>query len=195
MTEMMINALVNGPDISYLSYQKIIKETIWRYEIVKWKVSCGLYSHIDTYQSTIHNIEMHPWWHVANDNPHLVRKVAGVMSLLMSAQPLGLQHGYNENVCSLCGEFCKPDPRHVIFRCQSLEQKRQQCLQLIVGHMPPAMKVDFLQLSDYEKVTFLLSGMNAKYTPEWGNLYQSIAQGIYSIYSERACKIEHYTSH
>ena len=56
--------------------------------------------------------------------------------------------------------------------------------------MSQAMKDDFQNLSDNDKIQFLLSGMNIKFTPEWIDIYHDIATGIYKMYRERDDQIK-----
>ena len=49
--------------------------------------------------------------------------------------------------------------------------------------MPTAMLKCFSKMSNYEKCNFILSGFKSQFIPEWTNLYISICEFIYKVYT------------
>ena len=52
--------------------------------------------------------------------------------------------------------------------------------------MPTAMRNDFDLMPQPEKINFMVSGFKVKYTNEWKNLYENVANGLYGLYELRA---------
>ena len=59
-----------------------------------------------------------------------------------------------------------------------------------MNRMPRAMLVSFEHLTENERLTFLLSGLQSRSTIEWPNVYESIAQWVYGLYKTRKIKYE-----
>ena len=136
------------------------------------------------------NIEIHAWWHAAHDIPHLSRKFFTIMSLLLGSPPSGMQCDIGKHTCSLCNEHVKPDAYHCLFACDSLRDIRQKSMERIRLSMPSGMQIDFDKMKSSQKLNFLLSGFNIKYTREWRILYENVARGVSDIYSKRTSLID-----
>lgn len=187
--DMAMRAITNGPDMAYDAVKRQLKSNIWALEMCRWKSTCFLYRGVDLYVTNVKHIEIHAWWHAAHDNPHIARKFAVIMSLLMGSQPVGMQCDIGRHECSLCDESVKPDAHHCIFVCGPLEEIRQQSISRIRHCMPTGMQIEFDRMTAFQKLHFILSGFNVKYTKEWKSVYENIARGVTDIYEKRACLI------
>ena len=52
--------------------------------------------------------------------------------------------------------------------------------------MPSAMHNDFLNMTDLEKLYFMLSPLKSEYISEWNAIYMAIASMIFEMYQDRA---------
>ena len=175
--------------IHNMSYNRIkteLKKLIWNFEINRWKSSCFLYRGIEIYSTNVKSIEMHAWWWAAHESPHLVRKFAVILSILMSSQPVGMQYDLGKSHCSLCDTHNKPDAFHCIFECNPLKEVSQKELHHIKQCMPSGMQIDFDKMTASKKLDFLLSGFNVKYTREWKQLYETVAKSLTNVYKMRS---------
>ena len=108
------------------------------------------------------------------------------MAIVMGGQPISLQRNFGSSKCNLCHVNSKDDPSHLMFECSQLSEIRQAKIQQIYAHMPVAMVENILQMNVCQKTLFILSPLRSSYTPEWNDIYVSIASMVFAIYTERA---------
>ena len=135
--------LLNGNFGKFEEWKKFIKNTVWQVEKMKWKCTCMLYKTLACYSQNVHEIRMHAWWYLAKDAPHLTKKIACVMSLLMGSQPSGLQKNNNSSRCKLCDNQAADTPTHIIFECETLQDVRATWWAKVMNKLPLALANDF----------------------------------------------------
>ena len=69
--------------------------------------------------------------------------------------------------------------------CETLAVKRYTLMENIKDSMPSAMEIDFNNMLTHEKTSFLLSGLNARFTGEWSHVYINIVYFVHYMYKER----------
>ena len=85
-------------------WKKFVKKTVWDLEIIRWKVTCSMYSKLRNYNCCVKMIKLHPWWEFVKNYPFMFKKVSAVVSVLMGDQPRGLQI-FDHERCQICFDF------------------------------------------------------------------------------------------
>ena len=180
--------LVFGSNIS-LSAQKIeIKKEMWKIENINWRATCHMYRNLISYCSLLQHIHILSWWKFAQRNPHKLKQVSATVALLLGTQPKGLQHNFGQKPCMLCDQYSTESTLHILFECREFHRLRCDGFQTISIKMPDAMQNEYNEMSIQARCTFLLSGLNDSYVPEWDALYAAIAQFVWDMYRCRDAK-------
>jgi hypothetical protein len=165
------------------SYWKhLIKRTVWHNEVIKWKLTCMLYSELRVYREVVTDIRLHTWWKVARDYPYLTRYVSCVLAVLLGGQPKGLQSNFGKSACRLCILNRKDTAQHILFECPSLEPAYSAEWRNVLLSMPYAMAETLRNANSRDKCVFILSGLSNSYIKEWVKIYETIAKFVYKIY-------------
>ena len=167
------------------SWKRLVKDIIWRSEEVKWKTTCTMYKGLNVYRETVNKIEMHPWWMLEKLKPHLFKMISCLMAVLCGGQPAKKQSNFVSRLCKLCHLRARETPEHILFICPALEFNRSQLIMYTTNAMPNTMTEEFAQYNIATKLSFLLSGLRSKFTPEWENVYLSVLRFVWEIYETR----------
>ena len=172
-------------DRSINQTKSFIKQVVKDYESLCWRATCIMYPNLSLYMKTTSAITMHPWWVATRAKPHLTKRVAMLMSVMMGRDPTVAHYDRPNARCVRCDNYVTDDPVHVLFRCPELNNTRDRLMNNIRQNMPNAMKRDFFQISDENKVTCLFTGFGNRYIPEWQSLYEAVLYYVCGLYKLR----------
>lgn len=100
--EEVINLCMHTGDFSQMNiWKKVVRERVWKTEILKWKASCMVYSELGIYRACVLNTHMHLWWAPARQSPHLLRQISCILAVLLGGQPHGMQRNLGQTICKL----------------------------------------------------------------------------------------------
>lgn len=180
----IIECVLNGHIDLIPRYKNKIKSIIWEREKAMWKSSIMMYKELNVYTTCVLDIKVLAWWRYVQKVPHVKKKVACVVAVLLGSQPKGMQRNIGQNICRLCG--IKESPQHILFHCSKLARVRSYAWDLVLSAMPMAMAKDLSSLNPDNKTVFFLSGLNtASFIEEWADAYYQVANYVYCIYKER----------
>ena len=183
-----IAAMFTDKSVTYEEGKNAFKLCIKNHDKNEWKSSCMMYGKLKSYYfKAQQNITFNVWYMVTNALPHLCDNVSKIMAIIMGSQPKGMQHNFNMSSCYLCHLHERDSPTHILFKCraQNLVQARTNQWQNILSVMPPAMLDHVNSLNDEDKTSFILTGLNSSYIPEWLPIYTNISVYISQMYSIR----------
>ena len=123
---------------------------------------------------------MPPWWYLAHTIPSKCKQVRLVIQLLLNKE----RHNHSHNKC--CDLIINFNIHHVLFECSSMDNIRNVYWKNVENVMPTAMLKCFNKMSNSEKCNFILSGFKSQFIPEWTNLYISMCEFIYKVYTKYA---------
>ena len=174
----------NSKDIE--SVKKHVKSVIFNHESQQWKASCLLYPQLNIYMHCVTNIRLHLWWSLAQVRPHYTRKISAVVAVLTDCQPRGLQCNIGRTFCKICNNRAVDDSLHVLLKCEALIIPRETGINSIIQSMPDNMKTSYSQLTDLDKIVFMLSGLKCdRIITEWAPVLFNICDYVYAVYTER----------
>ena len=85
----------------------------------------------------------------------------------------------------MCIDFARDTAQHVLFECSALIDLRLEYLNKLKYTMPLAMKNEFLNMNNREKLYFILSGLECDFCTEWICIYRAIALFVHEMYRRR----------
>ena len=91
----------------------------------------------------------------------------------------------NTRMCGLCDRFDVESVSHFMFICTHFAETRNTLWAPVVESMPLSMSQHVRSLNVNDKVQFLLSGFRVNFTPEWLDVYESVAMFVLQLYRER----------
>ena len=171
-----------------------VKRRIQEYEESLWKVSAMLYRDLSFYIRCVKYKEICIWWKFVSKSSGSFKGASCVVSLLCGTQPKGYGANYGHNQrCKLCGSYETETIQHVVFECDGLENIRGPNMQRLCDAMPNAMRNSYGDLTNLEKLDFLLSGLGCdRYENQWREIYVSISKLILDLYRHRAFLYKRY---
>ena len=179
---------VDENDFSNVCYWKsFVKKIIWDVEKYRWRSTCSMYPNLSYYNKHIDKISMHSWWLFVNKYPYMSSKVSALFSVLMGSEPRGL-HIYDKNIfnyCTICQNNERNDHVHILFKCIATENERSKFLLKLNDSMPCDLLFSYMSMSEHDRVGFLLSGFNIKYSNELDSVYIATANFIFNMYKRR----------
>ena len=82
-----------------------------------------------------------------------------------------------------------------MFECDGLEAIRGPNMMRLWDAMPNAMRLSYHDLTNTEKLVFLISGLGCdRYEHQWRDIYASISKLILELYRHRAFLYKRYDS-
>ena len=168
----------------------IVKKTVLEYDERQWKVTNLLYRGLSLYRSTIKYRKLCVWWSYVQYRSDAFRRVSAVVALICDTQPNGYGANFGRNArCQICDLYELDSIYHIMFHCSSLNGVRDTHINELRRSMPTAMRNEYDQMSNQQKLTYLLSGLNSdKYVPEWQEVYYRISNLVFEIYKCRSAK-------
>lgn len=146
-----------------------------------------MYSSLSLYSKLFvssENASQNTWWLAARDNPRYLKCFWAVNSILLGAQPKGMQYQLGNRLCGLCSSGCETAV-HILFNCDSLAPVRNDYWTRLANSMPPALKAEFEHRTEKDKLFLLISPLGNTYIKEWGQIYCNIAVFVHAVYEHR----------
>ena len=185
MENLLIDWLNRGMIGSKEGIKQTIKNVVWQREKQRWKATTLLYQSLSLYNETVEDMRFHVWWCYADKFPHLLSRIACVVSVLMGQQPKGVQCNLKSTRCLLCGSREKEDAMHVLFYCASLTETRVRSMHCLYSKMPPALVREFEDSSKFEVLKLIVTCLKGSYVNEWDPVYGEMSKFVYDMYSCR----------
>ena len=186
LDEKLRGSLTTGVWESRNEIKNMVKKVIWTHEYRCWQASSFCYPELSLYYEIVKKIEINFWWQFTNKAPGHMRKVAGVLSVMMGGQPKGLQRNFNSKKCKLCQGYDSEDLEHILLKCPRLSEIRTAVTTNLLDSMPPAMTLEFESFNNRERLKYLFSGFGGQLISEWLPLYSATVEFVYQVYRERA---------
>ena len=171
----------NGDKDMLAGAKRNVKSKITDIEHLRWRFSCMLYPGLLMYLNVVDVMKPISWWIFSQDQPHFSKRASAVVSVLMNAEPRGMQCNFESNICKLCHDRFADTFEHTLFICSALLNLRQRLYNDMTGLMPRAMRDSFEVLSNYEKLRFICSGT----IKEFHGVMKGMANFIFFMYKER----------
>ena len=169
----------------------IVKRSIWRHDIDRWKATCLFYPELEVYRDIVKRNTMHVWWNLVKIHPFLHKYVSAVLSVLMGGQPRFFGCNFERSFCKICSTDEVDTPAHVLFKCETLVEIRDRWWGGVTNTMPPAMASNLNSLDNDMKLKFILSCMNCdNFIPEWMDSLMSISKFVFYMYQGRKLKYD-----
>lgn len=183
---------ITGNIISLSRWKQLTWEALERDEKSRWKMSTLFYARLSLFKECIVDIDECVWWQLSRQCPAATRVARTVVRLISGEHCLSSNsHRWSRNspsadgMCPLCSSGEPETISHLLFCCTSLSEKRKAAFQSVLEPMPTAMRLHVLELNENDRGVFLLSGMRVRFTPEWFNIYVSIAKFVSTMYGAR----------
>ena len=97
-----------------------------------------------------------------------------------------LQCFRSHRICDLCDLREADSSEHILFRCEALSISRHNKLTEMYSIMPNGMVSSISDMTDTDKLLFLLSGLRCNtLIEEWIPILLSISSFVYTLYEER----------
>ena len=173
----------NRPQLQY--YKKLIKRVVIDTEVTRWKVTALFFYDLPLFCHCIKNIDICVWWKFVKNVPSVYKQVCSVVAVVAGSQPRPFQCNFSKHNCCMCTDFSNDTAEHILFECPSLTDIRNIYIGKLKFVMPYAMKRDFCQMNNREKLYFLLSGLECEFCTEWICIYRAIAIFVHEMYRRR----------
>lgn len=180
LRDYITNVLERGVTVPLKTFRKHALSIVREREHDEWRATLLLYKSLDVFQECIKTRDLCVWWKVSLYRPELTRKIYVVIRLLSGQQALSRKMHDQKTIRN----DLMHDQKHILFRCSKLGQLREITWGLVLQSMPIPMAEHVKRLNDAAKVTFLLSGFRVNFTPEWSDVYASVANFIFIMYSD-----------
>ena len=167
-----------------------VKSIILRCDENLWKTSCMLYRGLKIYNESVKYKKLSVWWTFVAKTSGAFKSTSSVMALLCGTQPNGYGANFGDKVrCQICSAFAIETFEHTLFECEGIKETRQDLLAELYAAMPLAMRISFRELSNQEKLTFILSGLGCEtYVREWNDIYHKACIFIHNVFRDRVNK-------
>ena len=185
MTDVLVDSLYTDNKGKTLKFRNMIKNIVYTHETNCWRATISLLYNLPFYKYCVPDIRMHPWWYFAKNTPSFYRQVSSVIALICGTQPKFFQCNFNNMFCCLCPDRIVDSPIHVLFECPALNVYRNIYLSKIRLSMPLAMKNEWIDMTNSNKLIFILSAMNSNYSREFTIIYKSMSLFVYEMYRMR----------
>ena len=179
----LFDSLKSREFLNSSEYKTMIKTHIRKHEFSCLKATCLLSKSLNVILYSVNNLKIHMWWNFANKCPNILREISAVVAVMCGTQPKRLGHFCKQ--CNLCNHRLPNSSEHILFECEILSDVRETQLVNLYYVMPIAMKTQFELMPNYDKMCFLVSGLNCGYVEEWSCIYTNIAKFVFKMYSKR----------
>ena len=135
------------------------------------------------------NIELLSWWEFGQQNPNLIRSLWSIIRLLLGCHSLNsclFKYKKTDSpFCQHCTMSAEEDAMHVLFICPHNDDERHRLWNNIQNKCTPALYRNIMDMPVHERNSFILSGLNSTFVPEWSELYHAIIVYISTLYKSR----------
>ena len=196
MSDLLKKCLERGNWKMVNGLKSTVKKRIQEHEERIWKVSSMLYRSLSFYNRMVNYKEVCIWWKFVSKSSGSFKSASCVVSLLCGTQPNGYGVNFGQSQrCQLCESFDIETIQHVVFECDGLEAIRGPNMMRLWDAMPNAMRLSYHDLTNTEKLVFLISGLGCdRYEHQWRDIYASISKLILELYRHRAFLYKRYDS-
>ena len=153
--------------------------------MIQWIAACSLFSSIQLLSDVVKKSCLSIWYTVGRLNPSYRKKCKIVVKLLTGNHALCVgwrHHQNNSSLCQMCDLYVTEDVCHLLFKCPGLLERRETDMQLLLDALPGVMKSEFLDMDDYSKTIFLLSGLRSGYIREWNAAFLAVCNYTSDMY-------------
>ena len=190
--------LLNPKIISKKQWKSYVFNKIrMKYEL-KIKVACIMYKSLHIYNKCFNNNISVLWtWKISKSKPECFKQCKVVTKIIIGGDPFykNIMNCYRSKntLCQFCNTYSVISIKHVIFECDKFQLVRSKYLDYLITAMPEGMRKCFKNMTYENKLVFLLSGFNVKFTREWGDIYLASVHFIYFIHQQfvNSCKNVH----
>ena len=182
-------AMENCLYVGKVQWRKVVSLKICDMETKMWNASKCLYPSLRIVGSAVTKLNCSSWWQYAQSNPGSVRKCRNVVKLLLDCSRLQcclFRYKEADNpYCNICEGRYIEDAAHVLFQCPGNQTRRTELWRDICVNCPPMLLDEIKSMSVDKRVSFILSGLNNSFVPEWQSLFGPCLHFINSLYIER----------
>ena len=172
------------------AWKKLVTNRIMEHEKKRWNVTKYIFKSAQLLWDT-RDIELLSWWEVGQQDPSMIRTLRTIVRLLLNCHSLRTcLFKYNRSMsplCDQCNMHKEEDVIHVLFVCPQNEDERNRLWSMVRDACSPALYRDIMNMSIEKRLSFMISGLNSNWVPEWKELYYAIAWYINTLYTARLC--------
>ena len=173
----VIECINNGEYFEMVRWKELVYKIVKQNDVKKWKVTCSLQKSLKYIDINVQDMTMSTWWVYTKQNVTDVKYVRCIIQLLLGKdrQRIGL--------CNLCNQ--EPHSiHHILFECTMIYDFRKTQWANVTKCCNNLLVSEINKMSNKEKCKFILNGFYASYTPEWNNIYMSLAKFVYFMYNK-----------
>ena len=170
------------------TFKKIAMQVISTHDHKRFIVSSMVYRGLTLYNDIIQDVKMWAWWRYLHTVPQCNKKVRVLARMLYHQHCLGevvSMYDKSSPICQLCDDNVIESVEHCLFNCSQFQRLRINLWNKVLQVAPPAMRNELMHMDSKKKTTFILSGFQGEFIPEWGELYDVALQFCYAIYHQR----------
>ena len=179
----VMSSITTGNYMSMSEWKRTVKSRVCEYEHKKWTMACCLYRSLRLYREIFMDISMWPWWSYAYAYPRDVNRCKVLLRIATTDRLLHHDQADKDDasssLCNMCGCHTKQDAAHLLFSCTaqrfSTRQKHWDQVQLAC---PPNLYSAICKMVPRRRLSFILTGFNSQFIPEWANMYSEICTFI-----------------
>ena len=166
-------------------YKRIIKDVVIKAETDNWKATALFFYDIPLSNYCIKDIKLTVWWKFVKNVPSLMKQVSSVVAVIVGTEPKTFQCNFSKISCSICSDLSRDNAEHILFECRGLNDTRTVYLSKLRFSMPYAMKREFINMCNRDKLYFILSGFDCEFCTEWIYVYRAVAVFVHEMYRRR----------
>lgn len=172
--EFVLESIENAEYCTLSQFKKMIKCIVSEKSIKMINATKSLYKSA-CYINNIISICMSPWWILAHELPDKAQQCRLIIQLLLN------KDRHMHSLCNVCGLSILSIP-HILFECVGSLDRRTLLWSKVQDTCPISLIQDLSNMNPMERCSYILSGMNSPYIPEWKLMYSKLAAFIYDMY-------------
>ena len=154
-------------------WKKLVKEQIKKKENAEWQATVLMYKSLKTFTTVGINFDSgFIYWKIARKKPMYLYKIKVMLKALIT----------NNEKCGFlckCGDENIGSLEHILFKCVNMQNSRILKLNDVMREMPSAMKNEFINMNDVQKLGFIYSCCNGGNVDEWMSIIVNIVDFTY----------------
>ena len=161
--------------MSLEQWKSIIKKCINQRQLLRNHVNMKLYKST-MYVKCI--FKMSAWWVFAFETPCKTKQVTFIIRLLLNVDK------YGSKTCEKCSQLVNDSIVHILFSCDKTDTIACELWNDFLWQCPKGLINELNNMSNEERVYFILNAMYSPYIKEWTNIYYKMINFVYTVFME-----------
>jgi len=172
---MIRSSVESGEYMTRVQWKQFVKNAIGDLERKKWLINCKLYKTLEFMCES--NYKMCTWWIHAFYDHSFMKQNSIIVRMLLKVKM------YSEKICQCCDLNVNNSVGHILFQCQCNSSRRNELWNHVIDISPIELKNHLGTLTITDKASFVLHAFNSAYIAEWKDLFDSLSNFIYELYT------------